>query len=476
MRSFSRRSDSMQGALSRLRVALLVAALVSWACHAAEPNAGGAAVGASVGPTRGGEPTRQELESVDSALETVRAVCSDVLAEILAELRERRPGIEARQSGGRSKRNDYRNYQWISVKSGGCEYLLCTHHNDLDTRTGNPHVQMGRIQFWRCDGPHGPHSRDENGVWRYHFENADATLPRTRVWDDGFSAAAVADRFLAFMDRTAGPEGAEAATRDARHATGAARAEETDSPLANAAPVGAARRAARADEAIETIRAVESKAMAAIVAELRRRHPDWAVRSSHGNSRLNDYRCYQWITIRPGDGGAYWITMMFNDQDPYTGNTHTQFGRIQFWRGIVQSDQADQHSNNPTVQRSNGPTVQRFPGPHTRDAGGWRFRSDKQWASMPRLHLWSPEYSTAHVVDLFERFLAEDMADSRSESAGNGRTTRDMRHATRGNPVACLPPPVARRGSPAAFKTAILQIPPKKTIIPSQPPTPPNTP
>ncbi len=461
MRSFSRRSDSMQGALSRLRVALLVAALVSWACHAAEPNAGGAAVGASVGPTRGGEPTRQELESVDSALETVRAVCSDVLAEILAELRERRPGIEARQSGGRSKRNDYRNYQWISVKSGGCEYLLCTHHNDLDTRTGNPHVQMGRIQFWRCDGPHGPHSRDENGVWRYHFENADATLPRTRVWDNGFSAAAVADRFLAFMDEGEGAlsERAEAATRDARpatcdarpatrdarHATRAARAEETDSPPANAAPVGAARRAARADEAIETIRAVESKAMAAIVAELRRRHPDWAVRSSHGNSRLNDYRCYQWITIRPGDGGACWITMMFNDQDPYTGNTHTQFGRIQFWRGIVQSDQADQHSNNPTVQRSNGPTVQRFPGPHTRDAGGWRFRSDKQWKNMPRLHLWSPEYSTAHVVDLFERFLAEDMEGALSERA-------------------------------APQKTAILPIPLKKTIIPSQPSTPPNTP
>ena len=119
------------------------------------------------------------------------------------------------------------------------------------------------------------------------------------------------------------------------------------------------------------------------------------MRSSHGNSRVNDYRCYQWITIRPGDGEAYWITMMFNDQDPYTGNTHTQFGRIQFWRGIVRGEYESGSGRKTEL------------GPHTRDAGGWRFRSDKQWASMPRLHLWSPEYSTAHVVDLFERFLAE---------------------------------------------------------------------
>ena len=359
-----------------------------------------------------GEPNRSELLSVDTALETVRECCSDVLSDILDELKKRCPDIKARQSGGRSKRNDYRNYQWISVKSGGCEYLLCTHHNNLDMRTGNPHVQMGRIQFWRCEGPNGPHERDADGVWRYHFENEDATLPRTCIWDDDFSVAAVADRFLAFMERSGersqgggGPPSPVKARPSGR---------ETAAPLADAFVPAAVQRggglqsavnvrsggretaAPLANAAIETIRAVESKAMAAIVAELRRRHPDWSVRSSHGNSRVNDYRCYQWITIRPsGMDEAFWITMMFNDQDPYTGNTHTQFGRIQFWRGIVRGEY------------ENGSGHKTELGPHTRDAGGWRFRSDKQWTSMPRLHLWSPEYSTAHVVDLFERFLAE---------------------------------------------------------------------
>ena len=372
-------------------------------------------VSAQVSGTGGGEaeePTRAELASADAALETVRESCSDVLAALLAELRARCPGIAARQSGGRSKKNDYRNYQWISVKFDDREYLLCTHHNNLDTRTGNPHVQMGRIQFWRCEGPHGPHSRDESGVWRYHFENEDATLPRIRVWDPDFSVSAVADRFLAFLERngenvqaegvlqsaskqrTASPDGSTVQRSD-----GSTVQRPNDQTIKRPNDQTIKRSndqtPKRTDDAIETIRAVEAKAMAAIVAELRRRHPDWAVRSSHGNSRVNDYRCYQWITIRPDGGEAYWITMMFNDQDPNTGNTHTQFGRIQFWRDIVRGEYEDGSGRKSEL------------GPHTRDAGGWRFRSDKQWASMPRLHLYGPDYSTARVVDLFEEFFEE---------------------------------------------------------------------
>ena len=100
--------------------------------------------------------------------------------------------------------------------------------------------------------------------------------------------------------------------------------------------------------------------MAAIVAELRRRHPEWKVRTSHGNSRVNDYRCYQWITVRVAEDDVRWITLVYNDQDPATGDTHTQFGRIQFWRCA-------------------GPN-----GPHTRDADGvWRFRADNEDRSLP---------------------------------------------------------------------------------------------
>ena len=333
------------------------------------------------------EPTRAELESADASLDVVRDVCSRCLDALLAELRARCPGIDARRSAGRSKKNDYRNYQWISVKSGGREYLLATHHANLDVRTGNPHAQFGRIQFWRCEGPQGPHARDESGVWRFRADNEDSTLPPTRVWDENYSSAAVVDRFVAFLERCGESPSLAATETDPDSSTIQHSAFSIQhSEAAAADPPLSDRR--RVDEALENVRAVEAKAMAAIVAELRRRHPEWKVRTSHGNSRVNDYRCYQWITVRVAEDDVRWITMVFNDQDPATGNTHSQFGRIQFWSGV------DHH---------NGP--QNEAGPHTRDAGGWRFRADKQWADMPRLHLWSPEYSSAHVVDLFETFV-----------------------------------------------------------------------
>ena len=338
-----------------------------------------------------GEPTREELKSVDASLETVRAVCSGVLDVLLAELRTRYPDIVARRSGGRSQKNDYRNYQWISVKFGEREYMLATHHGNLDARTGNPHTQFGRIQFWRCAGPNGPHTRDADGVWRFRADNEDRSLPATRVWDEGYSSAAVVDRFVAFLEACGEgePLAALAAERDDAEAgkikNGIHDIHAIHGPKIADPPLADRR---RADEALENVRAVEAKTMAAIVAELRRRHPEWKVRTSHGNSRANDYRCYQWITVRVAEDDVRWISMVFNDQDPATGNTHSQFGRIQFWRGI-------DHHNGPRNEA----------GPHTRDAGGWRFRSDRQWADMPRLHLWSPDYSSARVADLFEAFL-----------------------------------------------------------------------
>ena len=90
----------------------------------------------------------------------------------------------------------------------------------------------------------------------------------------------------------------------------------------------------------------------------------------------------QWQTIA--------VPASYNDQDPATGNLHSQYGRIQFWSGI-------HHETDPRNEA----------GPHTRDEGGWRFRSDRQWDGLPRLHLWSPEYSSARVADLFEAFLRE---------------------------------------------------------------------
>lgn len=336
-------------------------------------------------------PTRAELESANESLETVRRVCHDCLASILAELRATYPGINARQSQGRSKRNDYRNYQWISIKADGREYLITIHHNNIDLRTGNPHTQYGRVQFWRCAGPNGPHTR-ENGEWRFRYDNAWLKMPRIRVWDEDYSAKRVVELFGEYMGEEGVAFQCPAMSNNVQQCAVMPTNVQQCSAITNvnAIAVGdpplAERR--KVDEALENLRAVEAKAMASIVREARARHPEWAIRPSRGNSKVNDYRNYQWITIRVGDE-AYWISMVYNDLDEQTGNTHTQYGRIQFWRGIG-------HQNGERNEA----------GPHTKENGVWRFRADKQWKDMPRLHLWDENYSPKRVIDLFEEFLA----------------------------------------------------------------------
>ncbi len=359
-------------ALPSAVLATIVAATAPALAQEREGATGTAAVEAE-------EPSRAELESVNASLETVREVCHDALATILAELRRLYPGIDARQSQGRSKKNDYRNYQWISAKIEGREYLVTIHHNNIDLNTGNTHTQFGRIQFWKCPGPNGPHTRDAAGVWRFRYENAWRKLPRIRVWDDDYSSTHVAELFGDFL-RECGEDAALTAFSAARVAA-PADAAAVDPPL---------ERRREVDAALENVKTVCSKAMRAIVRELRGRHPDWSIRTSHGNSKVNDYRNYLWIPIRTG-GKSYWICLMANDLDSFTGNTHTQYGRIQFWRDI-------NHENGKNNEA----------GPHTRDNGAWRFRYDKQWKRMPRLHVWDADYSSSHVVDLFEEFLADE--------------------------------------------------------------------
>lgn len=317
------------------------------------------------------EPTKEELKSIDVALETVRGVCADSLSAILSELKVRYPTLNARKSQGRSRLNDYRNYQWISVKIGEREYLITTHHNNLDTRTGNPHTQYGRIQFWKCAGPNGPHTKDEYGIWRFREENTWDKMPALRIWDEDYSAGRVVELFGEFL--TAKGEKVEAVTDGV--------AEVADPPFEERK---------KADAALASIRPVVSKAMNALYDEILLRHPDWKARRSRGNSKKNDYRNYQWMTVTV-DGRMYQIFFQYNDIDLNTGNTHVQFGRMQFWRDI---------------NYECGPKVEC--GPHTKDHGKWMFRHDKMWKEMPRLSLWDDAYSTKHAADLFDEFIKSE--------------------------------------------------------------------
>lgn len=144
-------------------------------------------------------------------------------------------------------------------------------------------------------------------------------------------------------------------------------------------------------DALATVQRVTSTAMDELYNELHAAHPNLTIRKARGGFKKNDYRAYQWLSITIGEH-TYWITMFYNDLDFSSGNFHTQYGRIQFWKNI--------HSQ----ERSSGQTVAT---PNDRLQGWWRPRMDHQWKKLPPTFLSSEDYSAKKVVSLFEEFLAE---------------------------------------------------------------------
>lgn len=67
---------------------------------------------------------------------------------------------------GSYSKNDYRNYVWLSFKCKPNDEVcwLTMFYNDVDTKSGNYHTQIGRIQFVKGiknhNGRYGPHFYD----------------------------------------------------------------------------------------------------------------------------------------------------------------------------------------------------------------------------------------------------------------------------------------------------------------------------
>ena len=59
---------------------------------------------------------------------------------------------------------------------------------------------------------------------------------------------------------------------------------------------------------------------------------------------MNDYRNYLWICVKKGNE-RHWLTLFYNDVDEKSGNFHTQFGRIQFWKDVVHNYNATEIVN-----------------------------------------------------------------------------------------------------------------------------------
>lgn len=138
------------------------------------------------------------------------------------------------------------------------------------------------------------------------------------------------------------------------------------------------------DAALETVASLSGEAIGTLVSALREKYPSVAFREAKDAvDETHDYRAYRWLVAESGTN-VYWITPFFNDRDPNTGNIHTQFGRLQFWRGI--------HDGTPHERRTDG---------------SWNFRFDNEWKALPILRLWNEDATVARVVNLFGAFLRD---------------------------------------------------------------------
>lgn len=102
-------------------------------------------------------------------------------------------------------RNDFRIYVWLIIHFEDREYWLTTFMNDLDELTGNPHTQIGRIQFWKnltrprpdniwC---YTPSTLLDCGKWMLNPEKS--YDPNIKIYDDDYDPVKVIDLFMDFL-------------------------------------------------------------------------------------------------------------------------------------------------------------------------------------------------------------------------------------------------------------------------------------
>ena len=118
-----------------------------------------------------------------------------------------------------STKNDFRNYIWIRTKEEGKEdvpfYMITFNFQDIDggnricKNSGNPHMQLGRIQFWSgvngkkgvCASPHEIISKDGDDI-TLKFCGNKMSDPKTAIYDEDYDHIKLVDSFLDFLQKS----------------------------------------------------------------------------------------------------------------------------------------------------------------------------------------------------------------------------------------------------------------------------------
>ena len=104
--------------------------------------------------------------------------------------------------GIKLKENDRRDYLWIKVMFKKYEYWLTLFYNEVDLVTGNPHTQIGRLQFWKNIINHTPNDYIvENDLVYWYLNSKNSSEPKRGMTHVGFEDYnLIVDDFIEFIN------------------------------------------------------------------------------------------------------------------------------------------------------------------------------------------------------------------------------------------------------------------------------------
>lgn len=168
----------------------------------------------------GNELTSEEVaDNLDEALKKVeiclKAAREQIKNELVQRINSKKVKVCTRQGkNSKSTENDYFLYLWIDVEISTRRYWITLFFNDIDTKSGNPHTQLGRIQFWRnvtlhqAKGQYSPHCKCMGGKWQFISANAKSPKSSSKCMPTNvkvynkkdYSPQTIVNDFLQFLE------------------------------------------------------------------------------------------------------------------------------------------------------------------------------------------------------------------------------------------------------------------------------------
>lgn len=124
--------------------------------------------------------------------------------------------------------------------------------------------------------------------------------------------------------------------------------------------------------------------------KLKNQNYNFTIDVRYGN--IEKFRDYVWLHIKDENNQkCYLITLFFNDINDKSSNPRTQFGRIQFWKDVIEPDEEDKEIPSPHI--------------HVKDNGDILLEFAKSKSYDPEQVIYDGTYDVSKLINDFIDFI-----------------------------------------------------------------------